>query len=264
MASLPPPCLEAALAYLQRGWSAIALCPPDHHGVPGEHQQLCKSPGKAPLWSWKAYQERLPREQELHLWWSRNPRSNVGVCLGPVSGLVGIDIDDQTGLDLLADLCNGIPDTFNFSTPGGSHRRRLFFRHPEEPVPTRSLRVNGVEVLRIQGKGAQTVMPPSIHPAGGTYGLIRGRHADFHSFRYTFCSLMGRILPIQKVKVLMRHSTITLTADLYLDLGIDDTAEGVWTLPRLQQPAQPPEHPGTVPQPPPTEQPPAGPELPGQ
>lgn len=61
----------------------------------------------------------------------------------------------------------------------------------------------------------------------------RGRHADFHSFRYTFCSLMGRVLPIQKVKVLMRHSTIKLTADLYTDLGIDDLAEGVWTLPRL-------------------------------
>jgi integrase len=61
----------------------------------------------------------------------------------------------------------------------------------------------------------------------------RGRHADFHSFRYTFCSMMGRVLPIQKVKVLMRHSTISLTADLYTDLGIDDVAEGVWMLPRL-------------------------------
>ena len=58
----------------------------------------------------------------------------------------------------------------------------------------------------------------------------RGRWADFHSFRYSFCTWMGRQYPIQKVKVLMRHSTIKLTADLYTDLGIDDVAEAEWML----------------------------------
>jgi integrase len=60
-----------------------------------------------------------------------------------------------------------------------------------------------------------------------------GRHADFHSFRYTFCRLMGEVLPIQLVKVLMRHRTISLTADLYGQLGIDDLGEAVWKLPPL-------------------------------
>jgi integrase len=57
-----------------------------------------------------------------------------------------------------------------------------------------------------------------------------GRHAHFHSLRYTFCRLMGEVLPIQKVKVLMRHATISLTADLYGKLGIDDLGEEVWNL----------------------------------
>jgi site-specific recombinase XerD len=60
-----------------------------------------------------------------------------------------------------------------------------------------------------------------------------GRHADFHALRYTFCRLMGEVLPIQKVKVLMRHSTIKLTADLYTVLGIDDLGEDVWNLPKV-------------------------------
>ena len=60
-----------------------------------------------------------------------------------------------------------------------------------------------------------------------------GRHADFHSLRYTFCRLMGEVLPIQKVKVLMRHGTIGLTADLYGKLGIDDLGEDVWNLPPI-------------------------------
>ena len=60
----------------------------------------------------------------------------------------------------------------------------------------------------------------------------QGRWADFHSFRYTFC-LLGTVMPIQKVKVLMRHSTIKLTADLYTDLGIEDLGAEVWNLPKL-------------------------------
>jgi integrase len=60
-----------------------------------------------------------------------------------------------------------------------------------------------------------------------------GRWADFHSFRYFFCKQMGQILPIQKVKVLMRHATLKLTADLYGELGMADVAEDVWTLPSL-------------------------------
>jgi integrase len=58
----------------------------------------------------------------------------------------------------------------------------------------------------------------------------QGRWADFHSFRYFFCTQMGNRLPIQKVKELMRHSTIKLTADLYTVLGMEDVAEEAWTL----------------------------------
>jgi integrase len=61
----------------------------------------------------------------------------------------------------------------------------------------------------------------------------RGRHADFHSFRYTFCKTVGAVLPIQKVKLLMRHLTLGMTADLYADLEMEDVAEEVWDLPPL-------------------------------
>lgn len=60
----------------------------------------------------------------------------------------------------------------------------------------------------------------------------RGRWADFHSCRYTFCTLLAEKLPIQMVQKLMRHSSIKLTADLYNDLGIDQM-EIVWSLPKL-------------------------------
>jgi integrase len=58
----------------------------------------------------------------------------------------------------------------------------------------------------------------------------RGGHADFHAFRYLFCKTVGARLPIQKVKVLMRHQTLQMTAEVYSALDMQDVAEEVWDL----------------------------------
>jgi len=86
-----PPCLQAALDYLALGWSAIPLCPHDHQSptMPQGHQTECQSPGKAPLFEWKPFIEKLPSETWLKFSWNRVPQCNVGICMGPVSGLVG-------------------------------------------------------------------------------------------------------------------------------------------------------------------------------
>jgi integrase len=60
-----------------------------------------------------------------------------------------------------------------------------------------------------------------------------GKCVDFHSLRYFFCTLLGRTLPIQKVKVLMRHKNIRETADLYMNLCLEDVGEEIWTPPTL-------------------------------
>jgi hypothetical protein len=80
--------LKAALAYLDRDWAALALCPPGHEGVPDHHVRSCRQPGKRPLGRWKAWQGRLPTLEEVAAQWELVPRANVGVVLGAVSGLV--------------------------------------------------------------------------------------------------------------------------------------------------------------------------------
>jgi hypothetical protein len=40
-------------------------------------------------------------------------------------------------------------------------------------------------------------------------------------------------MPIQKVKVLMRHKTISQTVNTYMELGLADIGEEVWNLPNL-------------------------------
>lgn len=60
-----------------------------------------------------------------------------------------------------------------------------------------------------------------------------GRQVDFHALRRTFCTLLGRKLPIQIVSRLMRHTDIRTTVRLYLDLGIGDMADEIDGLPRF-------------------------------
>lgn len=69
--------------------------------------------------------------------------------------------------------------------------------------------------------------------AGITKVTPDGRRVNFHSFRYFFCTLLARELPIQRVKQLMRHGDIRRTVNLYMDLGIDDLGEEVWKLPSV-------------------------------
>jgi hypothetical protein len=168
-------CLAAALDYLRHSWAPLPLCPPDHVGVGKGHKE-CNSPGKRPWISWKKFEDSLPTEPEVRGWWGNNPQSNVGIALGPVSGLVGIDIDGAGGEKLLAEQSHGnLPATLEFTTPGGG--RRLLYRIPPGAVlRTTSHRGGGErQELRFQSRGAQTVMPPSIHPNGGQYAWRPGR-----------------------------------------------------------------------------------------
>jgi integrase len=63
-----------------------------------------------------------------------------------------------------------------------------------------------------------------------------GRWLDFHSFRYFFCTLCAKHMPIQLVRALMRHRDIRMTANLYMDLGLTDIGEAVQQLPSLLPP----------------------------
>jgi hypothetical protein len=174
MPSPPPPCLAAALEYRERGWSALPLCPADHENVPGFHEQECTRPGKEPIWPWQAYQERRARPAELHLLWAKLRTQNVGICLGPVSGLVGLDVDGSAGERLLAYRSQGaVPETLEFITPGGS--RRLLFRWPETALGAPLPSVAGDGALRVLGQGSLTVMPPSLHQFGGSYAWVPAR-----------------------------------------------------------------------------------------
>jgi hypothetical protein len=169
-------CLEAALDYLNRGWAALAVCPPDHAGVGKTHGKKCKHPGKAPWGDWKEFQSRMPTEAELRQKWNDNCQLNVGMTLGGVTPLIGLDVDKESGEQLLQRLANGdLPPTLEFTSGKG---RRLLYRMPEGVELRPTPKPGGLQIesgeLRMLGLGSQTVMPPSRHPDGLRYAWVPG------------------------------------------------------------------------------------------
>ena len=92
-------------------------------------------------------------------------RSNVGLLLGPTSGVVDVEFDAPAGLEQLAAF--GITDlaTPTWRSARGEHR--LFRWEPWMP-PTAVVKIDDLEI-RIGGRAAQSVLPPSIHPDGQPY-----------------------------------------------------------------------------------------------
>lgn len=95
-------------------------------------------------------------------------RSNVGILLGPESGVVDVEYDDPAGLDQLA--AYGVLDirTPTWRSARGEHR--LFRWEPWMPAAA-AIKSGDIEI-RIGGRAAQSVLPPSRHPSGAAYEWI--------------------------------------------------------------------------------------------
>jgi hypothetical protein len=95
-------------------------------------------------------------------------RSNVGLLLGPLSGVVDVEYDNPAGRDQLSAF--GVLDlpTPTWRSARGEHR--LFRWEPWMPT-TAVVQADDLEI-RIGGRAAQSVLPPSIHPDGQPYEWI--------------------------------------------------------------------------------------------
>jgi hypothetical protein len=163
-------CHEAAKHYRERGLNAIAVCSPDHRLYSQKHVTQCHSPGKVPLGPWKCYQESFIPESDFNLVFEHYPSANVGVILGTISRLVGVDVDGEVGMDLLKSRVQAseLAKTPWFRT--GKGWRFLYQLAPgEEPPPNRVLMGCPAGRVEILSQGKMTVMPPSKHLSGSLY-----------------------------------------------------------------------------------------------
>lgn len=148
----------AALEYLARGWSVVAL-------IAGE---------KRPSVGWQAYQHRRPSRREVTRWFEAQPDANLAIVTGVISSLLVLDIDPRHGGDRsLAELereHGPLPPTPEVLTGGGG--RHLYFTHPGGTVHNRVGVRPGID---LRGDGGLVVAPPSLHPSGLRYRWSAGR-----------------------------------------------------------------------------------------
>jgi putative DNA primase/helicase len=105
---------------------------------------------------------------------------NVGLACGPLSGVFVLDVDatppksggiaGPAALAILEERNGALPPTLRVSTGGdGWH---LYFRWPKgRPLRNRArIKIDGQQTgLDVRAEGGYVVLPPSIHPSGGTY-----------------------------------------------------------------------------------------------
>ena len=104
---------------------------------------------------------------------------NVGLLLGPESGLVDVEYDDPIGLEQLEGLGLAGVRTPTWRSSRGEHR---LFRWADSMPPMACTKIGALE-LRLGGKAAQSVLPPSRHPSGVAYEwIVRPGEVDVAEF----------------------------------------------------------------------------------
>lgn len=146
---------QCALAYAKMGMAVFPLVP------------RSKSPATQ-----NGFRDASTDFAQIEKWWKRNPKYNIGIATGRMSGglvVIDLDVDKEKGKygnetlrdwesehGLLADTCRAITGR------GGYH----YLYRTDREVTCSSEQIKAVD---IRGDGGYFVAPPSIHPNGRRY-----------------------------------------------------------------------------------------------
>ena len=112
---------------------------------------------RRPCVQWKQYQTERASKEQVFRWWDEHPDAWIGVALGPISGILRVDVEGSGYAELVR--LGGLPDTLSFKSPGG---HGYLFQHCDG-VTTKQVYAGADEhdELRVQAAGAYTCLPPS-------------------------------------------------------------------------------------------------------
>src|SRR5678815_665685 len=127
---------NAALSYIERGWTVLALYGVDERGIcMCRDRELCdESAGKHPIGGdWRSRGMRTVEDLAL-----LPPGANIGILTGLTSGLWALDVDPRHGGDValkgLEERHGRLPETYLVRTgSGGLH---YLFELPADFTPT--------------------------------------------------------------------------------------------------------------------------------
>ena len=154
--------MQAALQYAAKGWRIVIL------GDGGTQR------GKVPRladWKSKAYCDEEKIAEQLEKW----PKSNIGLLLGPETGLIDVEFDSDEGR-ATAERLFSETITPTYASSRSVHR---LFKWSGQLPPRQKIMLSGLEIrLGGGGKSTQSVLPPSLHPTGEPYYWLSGLSPD--------------------------------------------------------------------------------------
>jgi putative DNA primase/helicase len=149
----PNTMLDVALEHARRGWAVFPLAPGTKRPL------IAKASGG------NGCKDATTDEAKIREWWQAEPRANVGIATGKISGIDVLDPDGEAGADTakkLAKEFGGFGDTLRVRTPNGWH---IYFRH--RPGLKNKTRILGPDSgLDLRTDGGYVVAPGSV--VGGT------------------------------------------------------------------------------------------------
>jgi hypothetical protein len=130
---------------------------------------------KRPIfYEWSKYCEIMPTDQEFDDWEAKHLDSNIGLCLGPASGIVAFDFDwNGPHAEIVENWVLGHLPIMPVKKVGEKGWTG-FFKYSGQTNRKLQLFVNNssITVFDFLSSGKQTIVPPSIHPKGYTYRWI--------------------------------------------------------------------------------------------
>jgi hypothetical protein len=137
----------------------------------------CATPGKHPVENdWLPHATK--DEEVIASWFENGEGWNIGLPLGPASGVADLEWDDEKSLATAKKF--GIVDakTLGYSSSRGGHRLYLLDERLIS-IPKAVKKIGGLEVrFGGGGKQAQSIIPPSQHHSGVIYTWDKGRSPD--------------------------------------------------------------------------------------
>ena len=155
--------------YVQEKFTLLKL-----HGIENGRctcslKEHCERPGKHPFFP--TFNESADRAV-IHDWLTS--RTNVGLILGPISGVIDVEIDSEQANEEWKRLGFYNYKTVSYSSGRGNHH--LFRCKPNLPRVT-VIKPYGIECRLgcVDGKMIYSVLPPSRHLSGKTYNFLPDR-----------------------------------------------------------------------------------------
>jgi hypothetical protein len=147
--------LQAALSYLNRGYSIIPVNP-----------SLKEEFEKQPYIPWTEFQSRRPSEKEIRGWWTRWPKAMIGVVTGKISNLLSVDADTEQAIEKANEL---IPDSLEIPIVNTPRRGKHYHFSYHDGI-----RNSNDGLLHVRGEGGFIILPPSKREDGREYSWTNG------------------------------------------------------------------------------------------